>query len=105
MSEKRSFSIMDAFDRVKKRQCSEATPCDTINVNVDSTTTTTNDCEQVSPGEVTISSEPFTSVTEVIDTQSDLALQPNLVDICVTTNSNNDDEMVKSMIFVCYVLL
>jgi hypothetical protein len=108
MSEKRSFSIIDAFDRVKKRQCSEVKPCDTTNVIVDSTTTTTNDCERVSLGEIPISSEPSTSVTEDISTQSDIVLQPSSPDICVAiaTDSNSVyDQMVKSIFFVCYDLL
>ena len=106
MSEKCLFSIIDAFDRVKKRQCSEVTPCNTIDVIVDSTATTTNDCERASVGEVTISSEPSTSATEVINTQSDLVLQPSSADICVATDSNSVyDQMVKSMVFMYYDLL
>ena len=64
MSEKRSLSIMDAFDRVKKRQCSTIASSDTINAPVDFTMTTTNDSEPVCLEEITTSSELSTNVIE-----------------------------------------
>lgn len=106
MSEKRSLSIIDAFNRVKKRNCSDVTQGDSSNVIVDSTATATNDCGQDSLEKVTISSDPCASAIEVNNAQLDVALQPNSANIRVPIDPHNThDHMVKSIAFVCYDLL
>lgn len=102
MSKKRTLTITDAFDRIRKRQCSEVPPCDTINVLPDFSPAI--DVEPVSVEQSTLSSQTRIKETEINPAQpeSPLTLKPG--DICYPTDANIVDPTVKSLVFVYHHL-
>jgi hypothetical protein len=104
MSKKRALTITDAFDRIRKRQCPEVPPYNTINVMPDFTPAI--DVELVSTEQSTLSSQTRINATEIhpAEPESPLTLKPGPGDICNSTDSNISDPTVKSLVFVYHHL-
>lgn len=100
MNKKRALTITDAFDRIRKRQCSEVLLHDTINVMPNSSPAIDVDVEPVSAEQSTFSSQTRINATEINPAQRESPLTRKPEDIYYSTDPSISDTTVNSLVFV-----